>query len=78
MRRLKGLQDEKKRPKKIYAAERLKAEIRQEALEGKLSTISAPGDGNRSQRAIRRQRRVCLSLPGYQRDDVLLQAQAIR
>ena len=36
MRRLKELEDENKRLKKMYAEERLKAEIRQEALEGKL------------------------------------------
>jgi putative transposase len=36
MRRLKELEDENRRLKKMYAEERLKAEIRQEALEGKL------------------------------------------
>jgi putative transposase len=36
MKRLKELEDENKRLKKMYAEERLKAEIRQEALEGKL------------------------------------------
>jgi putative transposase len=36
MRRLKELEEENKRLKKMYAEERLKAEIRQEALEGKL------------------------------------------
>ena len=35
MRRLKEQEDENKRLKKMYAEERLKAEIRQEALEGK-------------------------------------------
>ena len=36
MKRLKELEDENKRLKKMYAEERLKAEIRQEALKGKL------------------------------------------
>jgi putative transposase len=35
MKRLKELEDENRRLKKMYAEERLKAEIRQEALEGK-------------------------------------------
>ena len=35
MRRMKELEAENKRLKKMYAEERLKAEIRQEALEGK-------------------------------------------
>ena len=36
MARMKELDEENKRLKKMYAEERLKAEIRQEALEGKL------------------------------------------
>ena len=36
MKRMKELEDENKRLKKMYAKERIKAEIRQEALEGKL------------------------------------------
>lgn len=36
MKRLKELEDENMRLKKMYAEERLKAEIRKEALEGKL------------------------------------------
>ena len=36
VKRLKELEDENKRLKKMYAEERLKAEIRKEALEGKL------------------------------------------
>ena len=36
MQRLKALEEENRRLKKMYAEERLKAEIRQEALEGKL------------------------------------------
>ena len=36
MKRLKELEDENKRLKKMYAEERLKAEIRKKALEGKL------------------------------------------
>lgn len=36
MKRMKALEDENRRLKKMYAEERLKAEIRQEALEGKL------------------------------------------
>ena len=36
MKRHKELEDENRRLKKMYAEERLKAEIRQEALEGKL------------------------------------------
>ena len=35
-KRLKELEDENRRLKKMYAEERLKAELRQEALEGKL------------------------------------------
>jgi len=36
MSRLKELEEENRRLKKIYAEERIKAEIRKEALEGKL------------------------------------------
>jgi putative transposase len=36
MKRLKELEDENRRLKKMYAEERLVSEIRQEALEGKL------------------------------------------
>ena len=36
MRRLKELETENSRLKKMYAEERIKAELRQEALEGKL------------------------------------------
>ena len=36
IKRLKELEEENRRLKKMYAEERLKAEIRQEALEGKL------------------------------------------
>lgn len=36
MKRMKELEDENRRLKKMYAEEKLKAEIRQEALEGKL------------------------------------------
>ena len=36
MRRLKDLEAENARLKKMYAEERLKSELRQEALEGKL------------------------------------------
>ena len=36
MKRMKELEEENKRLKNMYAEERLKAEIRQEALEGKL------------------------------------------
>jgi putative transposase len=35
MKRMKELEDENRRLKKMYAEEKLKAEIRQEALEGK-------------------------------------------
>ena len=40
MKRLKELEAENQRLKKMYAEERLKAEIRQEALEGKCKAIS--------------------------------------
>ena len=36
MKRLKELEAENARPKKMYAEERIKAELRKEALEGKL------------------------------------------
>lgn len=36
IKRMKELEEENRRLKKMYAEERLKAEIRQEALEGKL------------------------------------------
>ncbi|ADP96856.1 transposase [Marinobacter adhaerens] len=36
MKRLKELEDENRRLKKMYAEERLKSELRKEALEGKL------------------------------------------
>jgi len=36
MKRLKELEDENRRLKKMYAEERLKAEVRQEIIEGKL------------------------------------------
>ena len=53
MKRLKELEEENKRLKKMYVEERLKAEIRQEALEGMrikrgrpiCKAISAQGDG---------------------------------
>jgi putative transposase len=35
MKRLKELEDENRRLKKMYAEERLKSDLRQEALEGK-------------------------------------------
>ena len=38
MKRLKELEDENRRLKKMYAEEKLKAQIRQEALEGKLQS----------------------------------------
>ena len=85
MKRLKELEDENKRLKKMYAEERLKAEIRQEALEGipikrgrpSCNAISASGDGDGNQRAIRRECSVCVPLLGYQRGNVLLQAQVV-
>ncbi len=36
MKRMKELEDENRRLKKMYAEERIKSEIRKEALEGKL------------------------------------------
>ena len=36
MKRMKELEEENRRLKKMYAEERLKSELRQEALEGKL------------------------------------------
>src|SRR5690554_860013 len=39
MKRMKELEDENRRLKKMYAEERLKAEIRLEALEGKLLSL---------------------------------------
>jgi putative transposase len=36
IKRLKELEDENKRLKKMYAEERIKADIRQEIIEGKL------------------------------------------
>lgn len=36
MKRLKELEDENRRLKKMYAEERIKAELREEALQGKL------------------------------------------
>ena len=36
MKRMKELEEENKRLKKMYAEERIKSEIRKEALEGKL------------------------------------------
>ena len=35
MKRMKELEDENRRPKKMYAEERLISEVRKEALEGK-------------------------------------------
>ena len=85
MKRLKELEEENRRLKKMYAEERLKAEIRQEALEGmpmkrgrlSYNAISAPRDGGCSKAALRRQCSVCLSLFGYQRGDLLLPAQTV-
>lgn len=48
MARLKELEDENRRLKKMYAEERLKAEIVQEALQKSGEAISAQRDGRRS------------------------------
>ena len=85
MKRLKELEDENRRLKKMYAEERLKAEIRQEALEGmpmnrgRLScdAILASRDGDRSERSVWRERLLCMSVLGYQRGDLLLPTQTI-
>ena len=45
MRRMKELEAENARLKRMYAEERIKAELRQEALEGSCKAISTPGDG---------------------------------
>ena len=41
------------------------------------NAISASGDGDGNQRAIRRECSVCVPLLGYQRGNVLLQAQVV-
>lgn len=45
MKRMKELEAENARLKKMYAEERIKAEIRKEALEESSKAISAPRDG---------------------------------
>jgi putative transposase len=45
MKRMKELEDENRRLKKMYAEEKLKAEIIQEAMEKKCKAISTQGDG---------------------------------
>ncbi len=45
MKEVKDLRAENARLKKMYAEERIKAELRQEALEGSCSAISSKGDG---------------------------------
>jgi len=48
MKRMKALEEENRRLKKMYAEERLKAEIIQEALEKSDKAISTQGDGQES------------------------------
>lgn len=45
---LKELEDENRRLKKMYAEERLKAEILKEAIEKSDDAVSSPGDGTQS------------------------------
>ncbi len=47
MKRVKELEDENRRLKKMYAEERLKAELVQEALQKSTKAVSAPGVGAR-------------------------------
>lgn len=50
MARLKELEDESRRLKKMYAEQRLKAEVIQEAMTKLGEAISAQGDGEESPR----------------------------
>jgi putative transposase len=76
MARMKELEDENRRLKKMYAEERLKAEIVAEALAKSGSAISAAGDG-----AVGRGEPVASDRPGlpgisHQPDLLSLQGQA--
>jgi putative transposase len=53
MKQMKELENENRRLKRMYAEERIKAEIRKEALEGKLKGISATRDGERRGKSVR-------------------------
>ena len=62
MARLKELEEENRRLKKMYAEERLKAEIVQEALQKSGKAILPTRDGKKQRRTTRNQH--SLSLPG--------------
>ncbi len=53
MARLKELEDENRRLKKMYAEERLKAEIITEAMAKSGNAICPPGDGDQSRDSLR-------------------------
>ena len=53
VKRLKELEEENARLKKMYAEEKLISEIRKEAIEKSSKAISAQGDGPESSRAVR-------------------------
>ena len=70
MKRMKELEDENRRLKKMYAEERLKAEIIQEALEKSGDAISTQGDGEA--RGVSKRNSGTYGLPDIQRQrDVL-------
>lgn len=78
MARLKELEEENRRLKKMYAEERLKAEIVTEALEKSGEAVSAQRDGQA--RRIRERSEHPLGMPGvwHQRDLLPLPAQVVR
>ncbi len=78
MKRLKELEAENARLKKMYAEEKLKAEIVAEALEKSGEAISTQGDGTTRGGRARHQHPTCLSSIRYLRDLLSLPGQAQR
>src|SRR6056297_1163029 len=77
MARLKELEAENRRLKKMYAEERIKAEIRQEVIEGSSKAISSPGDGQRGSRDSGDQRPAGLRGAFHQPELLSVSAEAI-
>lgn len=77
MSRLKELEDENRRLKKMYAEERLKAEIVQEALQKSGEAILPTRDGATNSRTARRQRKAGLHGVRHQPDLLPLPGKAV-
>ena len=76
VKRLKELEAENARLKKMYAEERLKAEIVQDALEKSSEAISTKRDGKALCRGMEQQHPYCLSGDAYQREVLSVSAKA--